>query len=120
MIKYRQRPPFPLRWLYDRFVMCFPHHSFSGKRNRGAGLISSVLSPSGSVHFRRAFPFDVPTSEVRKMDLLITHYYHSGFSIEMDDLLFVFDYWRGEHHELQGSAQILPEKLKYQDCFCMT
>lgn len=52
------------------------------------------------------------------MDLLITHYYHSGFSIEMDDLLFVFDYWRGEHHELQGSAQILPEKLKqYREVF---
>ena len=41
----------------------------------------------------------------------ITHYYHSGFSVEEDDLLFVFDYWRGEQHELKGRNQITPEQL---------
>ena len=41
----------------------------------------------------------------------ITHYYHSGFSIEMEDLLFVFDYWRGERHELQNGHELLPEQL---------
>ena len=41
----------------------------------------------------------------------ITHYYHSGFSVEADDLLFIFDYWRGERQELKGKKQILPEKL---------
>ncbi len=29
----------------------------------------------------------------------------------MDDLLFVFDYWRGEHHELKGHRQIVPSRL---------
>jgi len=42
----------------------------------------------------------------------ITHYYHSGFSLETEDLLFVFDYWRGERQELHGSLQILPDQLK--------
>ena len=46
--------------------------------------------------------------------LKITHYYHSGFSVEAGDLLFVFDYWRGEHQELNGHRQLLPDKLK---CF---
>ncbi len=41
----------------------------------------------------------------------ITHYYHSGFSVEADDLLFVFDYWRGERQELKGRRQILPSRL---------
>ncbi len=41
----------------------------------------------------------------------VTHYYHSGFSIEEDDLLFVFDYWRGEHQELNQRKQLLPEQL---------
>ena len=41
----------------------------------------------------------------------ITHYYHSGFSIESEDLLFVFDYWRGENRELKGHRQILPDQL---------
>ena len=41
----------------------------------------------------------------------ITHFYHSGFSIEAGDLLFVFDYWRGEKGELSGNRQILPEQL---------
>ena len=45
----------------------------------------------------------------------VTHYYHSGFSIEEDDLLFVFDYWRGEHQELSLKKQLLPEQLgKYR------
>jgi len=43
--------------------------------------------------------------------LKITHYFHSGFSVEMADLLFVFDYWRGEKQELRGNRQILPEQL---------
>ena len=43
--------------------------------------------------------------------LRITHYYHSGFSVETEDLLFVFDYWRGEKQELRGNRQILPDRL---------
>ena len=41
----------------------------------------------------------------------ITHFYHSGFSVEADDLLFVFDYWRGEHQELHDQLQLRPEEL---------
>ena len=41
----------------------------------------------------------------------ITHFYHSGFSVEAEDLLFVFDYWRGEHQELHDRLQLLPEEL---------
>ncbi|MBQ3706074.1 MAG: MBL fold metallo-hydrolase [Clostridia bacterium] len=48
----------------------------------------------------------------------ITHYFHSGFSIEADDLFFVFDYWRGERQELTGSRQILPSQLsRYRKVF---
>ena len=42
----------------------------------------------------------------------ITHFYHSGFSVEVGDILFVFDYWRGEHHELQGKTELTPDELK--------
>ena len=41
----------------------------------------------------------------------ITHYYHSGFSVAFQDLLFVFDYWRGENQELTPELQIQPEQL---------
>ncbi len=41
----------------------------------------------------------------------VTHYYHSGFSLEADGLLFVFDYWRGEHNELKGHPRILASRL---------
>lgn len=39
-------------------------------------------------------------------DFYITHYYHSGFSVVFQDLLFVFDYWRGESQELSPEHQI--------------
>ncbi len=43
---------------------------------------------------------------------LITHYYHSGFSVAAEDMLFVFDYWRGENGELKPDRQITEEYLK--------
>ena len=43
---------------------------------------------------------------------LITHYYHSGFSVAFEDLLFVFDYWRGENGELPPDRQISREGLQ--------
>ena len=42
----------------------------------------------------------------------ITHFYHSGFSVEAEDVLFVFDYWRGENHELHGKTELTPGELK--------
>ena len=42
---------------------------------------------------------------------LITHYYHSGFSVANGDTLLVFDYWRGEEGELTGARELTPEDL---------
>ena len=50
-----------------------------------------------------------------KQEFLITHYYHSGFSVAWNRVLFVFDYWRGEQDELPVQAQLLEEELKTYD-----
>ncbi len=44
--------------------------------------------------------------------LRIRHYYHSGFSVAFEDLLFVFDYWRGENDELIPEQQITSRYLR--------
>ena len=50
--------------------------------------------------------------------LTITHYYHSGFSVEWKQMLFVFDYWRGENRELPEKEQLKGEDLKaFQQVF---
>ena len=60
-------------------------------------------------------------AEVRvfmEQNLLITHYYHSGFSVASEQTLAVFDYWRGENGELAPELQLTPEKLKrYKNVF---
>jgi len=33
----------------------------------------------------------------------VTYFHHSGFSVACGDTLMIFDYWRGENHELSGS-----------------
>ena len=45
--------------------------------------------------------------------LLITHYYHSGFSVADENTLLVFDYWRGEREELPPARQLTAEKLRH-------
>ena len=53
-----------------------------------------------------------------KQNLLITHFYHSGFSVASKRTLAVFDYWRGEHGELAPDKQLTPEMLKkYENVF---
>ena len=53
-----------------------------------------------------------------EQNLLITHYYHSGFSIASKQTLAVFDYWRGENGELTPDKQLLPTVLKkYENVF---
>ena len=47
-----------------------------------------------------------------KQQYLITHYYHSGFSVAGDDTLLVFDYWRGERGEVTEKIQLTPEMLR--------
>ena len=42
----------------------------------------------------------------------VVHYYHSGFSVEWKQMLFVFDYWRGENRELPEKEQLKGEDLK--------
>lgn len=47
-----------------------------------------------------------------EQNLLITHYYHSGFSVESEHIMIVFDYWRGEHDEVSPDKQITLTKIK--------
>lgn len=51
-------------------------------------------------------------------NLLITHYYHSGFSVASERTLVVFDYWRGENGELKPDRQITTDLLRqYESVF---
>ena len=34
------------------------------------------------------------------LSYLVTHYYHSGFSVACEDTMLIFDYWLGEGEEL--------------------
>ncbi len=43
---------------------------------------------------------------------IITHYYHSGFSVANGDTLLVFDYWRGEEGELTDALQLSPDRIR--------
>ena len=47
-----------------------------------------------------------------KQSLIITHYYHSGFSVAWNDVLLVFDYWRGEKGELDPEIELSESRLK--------
>ena len=42
----------------------------------------------------------------------IQYYYHSGFSIEVEKKLLIFDYWQGQDHDIPEELKIRPEKLK--------
>ena len=53
--------------------------------------------------------------EFVKQELIITHYYHSGFSAAWGRTLVVFDYWRGSRGEVSGKREITPEKLSAFD-----
>lgn len=44
--------------------------------------------------------------------LTVTYYHHSGFSVAMNDVLLVFDYWTGEHGELPEDKRITVDFLK--------
>ena len=50
-----------------------------------------------------------------KHPFLITHFYHSGFSVAGEHTLLVFDYWRGERGELSPELQLTAEKLRAYD-----
>lgn len=51
-------------------------------------------------------------------EFIVTHYYHSGFSVSHEDTLLVFDYWRGEEGELTAELQLSEaELLTYKQVF---
>ena len=51
-------------------------------------------------------------------DYIITHYYHSGFSVSHEDTLLIFDYWRGEEGELTEELQLKEDDLRsYRQVF---
>ncbi len=43
---------------------------------------------------------------------VVTFFHHSGFTVAVGDTLLVFDYWRGEHGELEGSAGLTDRDLE--------
>ncbi len=45
------------------------------------------------------------------LNYLVTHYYHSGFSVACGDSILIFDYWLGEGEELAEEYRLTPEKL---------
>ena len=45
------------------------------------------------------------------LSFLVTHYYHSGFSVACGDSILIFDYWLGEEEELAERYRLTPEKL---------
>ncbi len=45
------------------------------------------------------------------LDFLVTHYYHSGFSVACESTILIFDYWLGEEGELTENLQLTPERL---------
>lgn len=45
----------------------------------------------------------------------ITYYLHSGFSCTIDKKMLIFDYWLGEHEELQANKRITLEQIKQMD-----
>ena len=45
------------------------------------------------------------------MNYMITHYYHSGFSVACENTILIFDYWLGENGELPEHLQLTPAFL---------
>ena len=45
------------------------------------------------------------------LSYLVTHYYHSGFSVSCGDSILIFDYWLGEEKELAEQYRLTPEYL---------
>lgn len=43
---------------------------------------------------------------------LVTHYYHSGFSVACDDSILIFDYWLGENQELAPKFRLTKRNLE--------
>lgn len=46
------------------------------------------------------------------MDLKVVYHYHSGFSVQCEDSLLIFDYWRGEKNDLGENGCITGNYLR--------
>ena len=53
------------------------------------------------------------------LNYIITHYYHSGFSVSCDNTILIFDYWLGENGELAEHLRLTPEKLARFEHICV-
>jgi L-ascorbate metabolism protein UlaG (beta-lactamase superfamily) len=53
------------------------------------------------------------------LEYLVTHYYHSGFSVACGDTILIFDYWLGENGELAEHLRLTPEKLSRFSRICV-
>ena len=52
------------------------------------------------------------------LNFLVTHYYHSGFSVACEETILIFDYWLGEDEELAERYRLTPEILaRYKQVF---
>ena len=52
------------------------------------------------------------------LNYLVTHYYHSGFSVACEDSILIFDYWLGEGEELAEEYRLTPAELeRYRHVF---
>ena len=49
------------------------------------------------------------------LDFIVTHYYHSGFSVSCENTILIFDYWLGEKGELSEDLRLTPEYLSRFD-----
>ncbi len=53
------------------------------------------------------------------LNFLVTHYYHSGFSVACGDSILIFDYWLGEGEELAEEYRLTPENLGRYKQICV-
>ena len=84
---------------------------FGAETSRGRPM--GGFAADGSVGIRKAVC-------IVSVQITVTHYYHSGFSVALEDLLFVFDYWRGENDELPPERRLTVEKLRaYRQVYVM-
>jgi L-ascorbate metabolism protein UlaG (beta-lactamase superfamily) len=42
----------------------------------------------------------------------VTYHHHSGFSVQVDSTLLVFDYWEGENKEIPSAARLTSDSFK--------
>lgn len=49
---------------------------------------------------------------MERKELKVVYHHHSGFSVQCGKILLIFDYWTGEHGELNENGRITPDYLR--------